>query len=363
LITDEFIPVGPGEPYTTEDYSFYYTTDEIACTWTFFYSALSPLGVQQQPKIWVGVTTGTYPPSNISEYVFSNAQFFLAPAVQNSEWTLRPWKTQSLEVTDEVSIFEGTFENGLRADLNRGPGDENWTRSFIRLPSEYGRDGRSWNQTELVMQDFAYFGSPGQLRDMRCPNLDQKPQIYEQVIFEGTNPNSGPVLFSAPYLYSDVQGFANLLNYFPDQEVDQGSFISADFDFATDNNYDEWKEADLSEYEPLHNRTTLENGDWDGVYLEPAGSRPLTGFVERDLRVKSVIPVPAPVWDASIYKYAPLCPQGPESYVEDTNNYKVTYAYFAADLSASEDGFFDQSQDVAWREPLVEDQTLYILNN
>jgi hypothetical protein len=73
--------------------------------------------------------------------------------------------------------------------------------------------------------------------------------------------------------------------------------------------------------------------------------------------------MPQPVWDASIYKYPPLCPQGPESYAEDPNNYKVNYAYFAADLAASEDGFFDQSQDVAWREPLVEDQTLYMVNN
>lgn len=363
LITDDFIPVEPNELYTTEDYSFFYTIDEIACTWTFNYTALSPLGVQKQPRIWVGIASNNYPPYEITEYVFSNAQFFLAPAVQNAEWTLRPWKTQSLEVTDELAIIEDTYENGLRADINRGPGDEDWSRSFIRLPSEYGRNSKVWNQSKLVMQDFAYFGSPGNLKGMRCPNFDQKPQIYEQVVFERSNPGVGAVLFSAPYFYSDVEGFNNLLNYFPEQEVSYSGYLDADLDFATDGEYDEWNEANLQEYEALHNRTILTNGDWDGVYLEPTGNRQLTGFVERDLRVKSVIPVPAPVWDASIYKYAPLCPQGPESYEEDPNNYKVTYAYFAADLSASEDGFFDQSQDVSWREPLVEDQTLYILNN
>jgi hypothetical protein len=104
------------------------------------------------------------------------------------------------------------------------------------------------------------------------------------------------------------------------------------------------------------------NGDWDGVYIEPVGNRPLTGFLNRDLRVRSLITVTAPVWDASIYKYAPLCPQSPESYIEDPNNCKVTYAYFAADLAAAEDGFFDQQKDVAWRDPLVKDQTLYMLN-
>jgi hypothetical protein len=98
------------------------------------------------------------------------------------------------------------------------------------------------------------------------------------------------------------------------------------------------------------------------VYIEPVGNRPLTGFLNRDLRVRSLITVTAPVWDASIYKYAPLCPQSPESYIEDPNNCKVTYAYFAADLAAAEDGFFDQQKDVAWRDPLVKDQTLYMLN-
>ena len=363
FLTNDFIDVSPDELYTTEDYSFYYTIDDIACSWTFFYTALSPLGVQQQPKVWIALSNNSYPPFDITEYVYSNTQFFLAPAVQNAESTLRPWKTQSLEVTDETAIFEDTYENGLRADLNRGPGDEDWTRSFIRLPSEYGRDSRVWNQSKLVMQDFAYFGSPGKLRDMRCPSLEHTPQIYEQVVFERSDPSTGSVLFSAPYLYSDVEGFTDLLNFYPIQQLSFDGFTSADFNFAIDDEYDEWKEADLTNYEPLHFRKTLSNGDWDGVYLEPTGNRPLTGFVERDLRVKSVIPVSAPAWDASIYKYAPLCPQGPESYAEDTNNYKVTYAYFAADLSASEDGFFDQSQDVAWREPLVEDQTLYILNN
>jgi hypothetical protein len=363
FLTDDFIKITRGEAYTTDNYTFYYTVDEIACTFTFFYTALSPLGVQQLPKVWVGINSGNYPFADITENVFSNAQYFLAPAVQNAETTLRPWKTQSLEVTDEEAIFEDTYENGLRADINLGPGDENWTRSFVRMPSEYGRNSKVWNQSKLVMQDFAYAGSPGNLKNMRCPSYDQTPQIYEQVVFEGDDPAVGTVLFSAPYLYSDASEFNNILNFFPYQEVTNNGFYEADFDYTIDAKYDEWDAAEATPYDPLHFRTTLSNGDWEGVYLEPTGNRQLTGSVERDLRVKTVIPVPPPAWDASIYKYPPLCPQSQESYVEDTNNYKVTYAYFAADLSASEDGFFDQSQDVSWREPLEKDQTLYILNS
>jgi hypothetical protein len=318
--------------------------------------------VQTQPTVWISINNNFYPPQEITNYVFSNAEWYLAPVVQNAESVLRPWKTLSLEVTTEEELATDAFANGLRADINLGPGNESWTRSFIRLPSEYGRDGKVWNQTKLTMQDFAYFGSQGKLQDMRCPTEDSRPQIFEEVVFYNEDPAVGAILFSAPYLYSDVDGFNTLENYFV-QSSQVGEFADADFDFVTDPKFDEWTEADLTEYDPLHTRTVFTNGDWDGVYVKPTGGRPLSGFLERDLRVKSLIPVPAPVWDASIYKYPPLCSQGPESFAEDQNNFKVGYAYFAADLAAAEDGFFDQSQDVAWREPLVEDQTLYILNN
>jgi len=361
LLTDDFITLAPGIPYTTADYSFYYTIEPIACTFTFVYQALSPTGIQIQPTVYVAISNFSYPPANITDYVFSNAEWYIAPAVQNSESVLRPWKSLSLEVTTEEELETDTFANDLRADQNLGPGNENWTRSFIRLPSEYGRDGKAWNQTRLTMQDFAYFGSPGKLQDMRCPSEDSRPQIFEEVVFYKEDPAVGAILFSAPYLYSDVDGFNTLNNYFT-QETQVGEFADADFDFVTSPKYSQWIEADLTEYDPLHSRTVFTNGDWEGIYVEPTGGRPLSGFLERDLRVKSIIPVPAPVWDASIYKYAPLCSQGPESYVEDQNNFKVGYAYFAADLAAAEDGFFDQGQDVAWREPLVENQSLYILN-
>jgi len=363
LLTDDFIELEPNVPYTTADYTFYYTIQDIACTFTFYYEALSPNGIQTQPSVYVAVSNFSYPPANITNYVFANAEWYQAPAVQNAESVLRPWKTQSLEVTTETSVFEDTYINGFRADLNLGPGDENWTRSFVRLPSEYAREGKVWNQTELVMQDFAYFGTPGQQKDMRCPNPDNRPQIFEEVVFYQKDPAVGALLFSAPYLYSDVDGFNSLTSFFPNRTTSTGEFKEADIDFVTDDTYDEWQEGDLSEYDPLHNRTVFANGDWEGVYVEPTGNRPLSGFLERDLRVKSIIPVPAPVWDASIYKYPPLCQFGADTYAEDPNNYKVGYAYFTADLSASEDGFFDQTKDVAWREPLVEDQTLYILKN
>ena len=360
-ITDDFIKVEPGVLYQTPDYVFSYDTDPVECAFIFKYEALSPAGVQKQPTVWIGPSAGNYPPAQITQQIFSSAKFYLAPAVQNAGCLLRPWRTESLEVCDESSLVTETFLNPLQADTNLGPGDEDWTRSFIRLPSEYGRSNIKWSQAQATVQDFTYAGTAGDIKEMECPSEPQTPQIFEEVIFKRQDPAVGSVLYSEPYIYSDVEGITNLTNYYSSKEQ-VGEFADADFDYSSPIIGEEWNQASFTEYDPLHFRQVFSTGDWTGIYIEPTGGPILSGFLERDLRVKSIIPVPAPVWDASIYKFPPLCPESDVSYDENPNNCKVGYAYFAADLAAAEDGFFDQSQNVAWREPLVEDQTLYTLN-
>ena len=358
----DFQTVSADIEYETVDYRFSYSIESLNCAYRFTYIALTELGVQSFPQIWVGPADLTFPPVNITDRVFSEARFYFAPAVQNASSSLRPWKTRSLEVANERTVDEEIYANPLRADLNLGPGDENWDRSFVRLPSEYGRGDSVWSKTRLAVEDFTYAGTDGSLKEMRCPSYVQTPQIYEEVIFYKKDPSVGTLLYSEPYLFSDVEGFFNLSEYFNEPTSELGEYRLADFNFMADDKYDEWTEAGLEEYEPLHYRLTQTSGDWEGVYVEPTGNRPLSGFLNNDLRVRSAITVSAPVWDASIYKYAPLCPQPPETYAEDPNNCKVTYAYFAADLAAAEDGFFDQQKDVSWRQPLTKDQTLYIRN-
>ena len=361
-VTDLFEEMRPDVEYETENYRVSYSIERLLCAYRFKYVALAELGVQEFPQLWAGPSDGGFPPISIRDRVFSEARFFLAPAVQNASSTLRPWKTRSLEVANERTLDEEIYANALVADRNKGPGDENWDRSFIRLPSEYGRSAPAWNKTKLAVQNFTYAGTNGALKEMRCPSLVNTPQLYDEVIFYKRDPSVGTLLYSEPYLFSDVQGFFNLSEYFDEPTTELGEYSLADFDFVPEDRYDEWNEANLEEYQPLHFRQATDSGEWEGVYVEPTGNRPLSGFLNKDLRVRSAITVPAPVWDASIYKYAPLCPEVPESFAEDPNNCKVGYAYFAADLAAAEDGFFDQQKDVAWREPLVEDQTLYMLN-
>lgn len=362
-ITDGLITLEAGVVYETENYEFVYTIEEDLCSYRFRYEALTGIGVQSFPTVWVGPSTQDYTPVEITEQVFSDAKFNLAPAVQNAGSTLRPWKTLSLEVTDKVQLDDDTYHNPLVADANLGPGDENWDRSFIRLPSEYGRNSKRWNQTELAVEDFTYAGTAGNLKPMKCPTNAVIPLIYDELVFTNTQPSPNRVIYNEPFLYSSIQGYENPLNYFGQTTEISGGFTSADFDFGSDASYDEWREANLEEYEPLHYRQVQSNGDWEGLYMKYTGNIGFSGFAERDLRVKSLTVVSAPVWDASIYKYPPLCPQDAVSYDENPNNCKVGYAYFAADLAAAEDGFFDQQKDVAWREPLVKNQTLYITNN
>jgi hypothetical protein len=87
----------------------------------------------------------------------------------------------------------------------------------------------------------------------------------------------------------------------------------------------------------------------------------LTGFYTTDLLNRGISPVAAPSWDASIYKYAPTCENDRASYNVDANHYSIGYAYFIADASAAEDGFFDIQQEVSWRNPVSQPKTGYLV--
>ena len=106
--TGDFLELEPGVSYETNDFVLTYSIEEPECGYRFHYEALTPVGVQQFPDVWVGPQTQDFLPVNITEQVFSDAKFFAAPAVQNAGCTLRPWKTVSLEVTSTTHLEEDT---------------------------------------------------------------------------------------------------------------------------------------------------------------------------------------------------------------------------------------------------------------
>lgn len=150
--------------------------------------------------------------------------------------------------------------------------------------------------------------------------------------------------------------------------MEPGDYRNAGVFPASDVQFDEFNEAELIDYDPLHNRQANFSlpvgkgyGNWKGDYVNINPCVSLTGFFTTDLVDGGLQPVAPPVWDASIYKFAPTCETPPATYNVDANHYKVGYCYFVADASAAEDGFFDIQQEAAWREPDPQTQSLYLL--
>jgi hypothetical protein len=244
------------------------------------------------------------------------------------------------------------------------------------LPLDYGRNGTEWQKTALVCQDFSYWGSYIDPEVMEGPPELARPAIYEELVLYGTQVNDYTYVYTEPYLYSTL-----VFNYRTEDLTYREDFENA-YDYPSiyliyDNagvyptvelEFDDFTEADISEYEPLHNRIADTAspvgdgyGDWVGEYVNINACGELSGYVENDLLSGAVSPVSPPNWDASIYKYAPTTSYQRESYEVDSNNYKIGYAYFVADASVAEDTFFDIQQESSWRYPVTQPKTSYIL--
>jgi hypothetical protein len=255
-------------------------------------------------------------------------------------------------------LGEDNYINPLLADLNNGPGPENWERYFVRLPLDYGRNEAVWQKVALTCQDFAYWGSSVEPEAMRCPPEEDTPAIYEELFLYDEPISDYTYVYCEPYLYSNIAYSFS---------VESGLYQNSGVFPTSDIPFDEFSEAELIEYDPLHNRQADVTspvgegyGDWLGQYVNINPCEPLTGFLETDLLYRGVTPVAAPTWDASIYKYAPTCQNDKASYSVDANHYKISYSYFVADASASEDPFFDITQEASWRYPVTQPKTLYL---
>lgn len=351
--------VQDGVSYVTEDYVFTFTSNTATGKYDIVYQPRTFVGRAQLPTITISDALTTTYRADISALVFSGLTYYMSPNVYNAETPLRLWKAQALQVAETVAhLAENNYINPLLADLNNGPGPENWEKYFVRLPLEYGRDEAVWQKTVLTCQDFAYWGSSIEPEQMRCPPENDIPAIYEELfLYDGPIPDY-------TYVYSEAYWYSNVA-YF--NSVENGGYQNSGVYPASDVQFDEFSEAEFIEYDPFHNRRADVTspvmggyGDWLGQYVNINPCVPLTGFLTTDLLSGAVTPIAAPVWDASIYKFAPTCENSKESYHVDANHYKVGYAYFVADASAAEDGFFDIAQEAAWRYPVTQPKTLYL---
>lgn len=349
-----------GQAYITEDFSLTYRSNTSTGKYDILYTPFTLKGKTQFPTITISDSITTTYRSDITDLVFSGLTYYLSPNVYDAETPLRLWKSQDLQVAETVGhLSEDNYINPLVADLNSGPGPENWEKYFIRLPLDYGRNGPVWQKVALICQDFAYYGSSVDPEIMRCPPEDDLPAIYEELFLYDQPIPDYAYVYSEPYFYSNV-GFFNKTD--PSQYANAGIFP------ASDQEFDEFSYSELVDYDPYHSRLVdFESpvgagyGNWVGDYVNINPCKPLTGFLTNDLLSNAVDPVAPPIWDASIYKYPPTCENNAASYNVDANHYKIGYAYFVADASAAEDAFFDISQECAWRYPVSQPKTSYLV--
>ncbi len=352
--------ISPDQIIVTDDYTFKYSVDSLTGLFNFSYTPSSLTGKTKFPPVLVADSLTSAYRSDISDLIFSGVQYYMSPNVLDAETPLRAWVSRSLQVVETTQqLSDEAYCNPLLADQNSGPGG-NWERIYIRLPPSYGRNGDKWARTEAVSQDFAYFGSTIDSQPTECSPTTFPPILYEDLILYPPSVPYVGTIYSEPYLYSNIgayldgteqEGFSNSAVY-PSQQLEKNDFTS----------------GLLSIYNPLHERIADTTspigdgfGDWEGMYAVSFDCVSLSGFFEKDLEEGLIEAMEPPVWDASVYKYPPTCPESEASYSVDVNSFKVGYAYFAADLSAAEDGFFDIRQEVSWRDPDLSVRSGYVL--
>jgi len=346
-----------GVGFLTNDYEFIYTADETEGLYTVSYRPLTLTGKTNFPKIEISDSLTSSYQLDISSLVFSGIVYTMSPNVYDAETPLRLWASQHLQVANTTELLaRNIYPNPLVADLNNGPALDNWQRFFVRMPLDYGRNEAVWQKTALICEDFAYYGSSVEPEKMSCPPPASLPKIYEEIVLDNDRTDY-TFVYSEPFLYSTV--------LYDDFSFVDASYTNAAVRPTVDIDYDEFSEAQFIDYDPLHNRLVDFSkegyGNWQGVYLNVNACNFLTGYYINDVLDAAVELIEAPIWDASIYKCPPTCDDESKTYNVDANNYKICYAYFIADGSAAEDGFFDPQEEAAWRVPVTQPKTLYLL--
>ena len=276
--------------------------------------------------------------------VFAEATWSMNPTVRNSDTPLRLWKSRPLTALDSVPVEGTTQYNYLLADENQGPDELGAYRHFARMPLEYPREGKFWNRTQAVCNNQSYFSAPTNLSETDATPSPLRPGLYS-ADYATVDSNDSTVLYEESFLVSQV--------YADSTEVQEGFSDSATtFDPVTDAPF---APAVIIDYNAFEARIPQENGEWRGSYYIPGINQTRTGFLFTDLASQSLQEVPYdefPVYDMSSIKRPNVeFPDDPDKAA--LKNYVVSYAYFVADFSASEDPVFDPQVKHCWRREAI----------
>ena len=277
-----------------------------------------------------------------------NMTLSMLPSVRNSFTPLRLWKNHTLMVTDEVPAKEGfeEYRNFFAADTNRGAEPEASYRHFVRLPMEYIREGREWTRAVQVCRNQSYFSAPDNLsQTLSTKKMRNRRFIVKSI---ATNLEATIAIYDESFFHSSVSEDFELT----------WNWVSKTRSFLwKKRNHSPMLMPSVEHYDALASRSPTKDGEWRGKYYTLGPGEKLSGHLTQDLSTGSLIEL----------DYAPVYDESPVKRVDTTfgndlpevkmKNYVVSYAYFMADLSASEEPTFEPSVSYCWRNPIIDNDT------
>ena len=278
---------------------------------------------------------------NLKE-AFEDLAYVMRPDVGNSLTPLRLWKNRVLTVTDEVPADGTERYNFLVADENRGPEPTDDYRYFVRLPIEYPRNGPQWNKAEAVCNNQGYFSAPPTLSQTQNDPPVLRPTLFDEEYFDADLPVS-TVFYNESFLVSTVR--------IQEQGIVQSGFEDSSISSEPTQNT-AYEQSTVLEYDAFDQRIPYPNGNWRGNYYDfGTNENLLSSFITNntdDLRLQLVGESEEPIYDMSRIKLPNI--EFPNSVDQAAlKDYVVSYAYFVADYSASDDPVFDPGNEICWR--------------
>lgn len=270
----------------------------------------------------------------LDQIIFSAPRWRMRPSVMNSLTPLRLWKNRTLNVPDpELSTV---FLNPLIADQNSGPEDPGQYRHFARLPAEYSRNSKFWNRAESVLSNQSYFSRALPPSSTEIPIIDKKPLLYDEAYFAPSSfVEDSATFYVEDYLVSTLR---------EDQQISEDGFVGARETFEEAGRTLPFVSAAATEYNAYEARKLKSDATRVGSYLKLSRrDRNLTGFLETDIEnfaIRYSTAAEPIVSDASELLIPNVeFPDDPDE--ASFSNYVVSYAYFAADMSAADEPVFD----------------------
>lgn len=282
----------------------------------------------------------------LDRLIFSAPVWRMRPSVTHSLSPLRVWKNRVLNVSDPD--LSSAFTNPLVADENTGPDDVASYRQFVRLSPDYQRNGKFWNRAEKVMANQSYFSKLLPPTATALNVSDELPLLYDEAYSRPREDiRDYDVFYQEDYVVSTTSD---------SDTSNQSGFEDAKLSYEAPDSSSPFILSAVVDYDAYEFRKLAPDGSRLGSYFKiiaPEGG--FSGFLERDIeefKIRALDSTEAQINDAPNLVIPNIeFPDDPDE--ASFSNYSVSYAYFAADISAADDPVFDPDKLFCHREKAV----------